>query len=352
MAKKKKLVDNFDLIIDSGDFEAFKSVFEKCEITATNRGKSTCNAFSYRNITPEHIQFLIDNGLEVNADCGFGYPAVAFHAAKKENLKCLLENGADIDFIAVSYRGSALTKACSTADAEAVRNLLEANASIEVLGDFDGKTLLDSALAHCENIDIPKVLAISKMLLNAGAVMTEKTAGYVQKIGERFEFFRGNMSKDIVDELSGALDELYELFDVTPVPQRIMHDGISRISAKGKRWQEQYDELWNMLVPGSGKAQTIQGEMLRIVGRVTREILDNGGINWDDDYREMLHALVEFLNLNENLEPELIEEANHIAKHVTLSTDKKALYRLTEIVVKWVLANAEPIPLGEVNYKR
>ena len=50
MAKRKKLVENFQEIIDSGDFETFKSVFEKCEITATNKGKTTCNAFSYQKI--------------------------------------------------------------------------------------------------------------------------------------------------------------------------------------------------------------------------------------------------------------------------------------------------------------
>lgn len=352
MAKKKKLVDNFQEIINSGDFEAFTSVFEKCEITATGRGKTTCNAFSYRNLTPEHIQFLIDNGLEVNGDCGFGYPPVAFHAANKENLKCLLKNGADIDYIAVFYRGSALAKACSTLDVEAVKNLLEENASIDVSGDIDGKTLLDTTLAHCDNIYIPKALAISKMLLNAGVLMTDKTIGYVQKIGERFEFFRDNISKDIVDELSTALDELYELFDVAPVAPRIMHNGTTQISVKGKRWQEQYDELWNMLVPGKGKAQTVQGEMIRIVGRVTNEILDNGGINWDDDYREMLHTLSRFLNLNKALETELMEEVACITQHITVSADKKTLYRLTEIVVKWVLANPEPILLSEVNYER
>lgn len=345
MTKKKKLVDNFQEIIDSGDFEAFKSVFEKCEITATNKGKTTCNAFSYRNLTPQHIQFLIDNGLEVNGDRGFGYPPVAFHAANKENLKCLLKNGADIDYIAVFYRGSALSKACSTLDAEAVKNLLDENASIDVTGDFDGKTLLDTTLAHCDNIYIPQALAISKMLLNAGALMTDKTNGYVQKIGERFEFFRDNISKDIVDEIDVALVELYELFDVEPVARRTIHNGTTPISVKGKRWQEQYDELWNMLVPGKGKAQTIQGEMIRIVGRVTHEILDNGGINWNDDYRDMLHTLSEFLNQNKEMETELIEEAICITKHITVSTDKNTLYRLTEIIVKWVLANPEPILL-------
>lgn len=186
----------------------------------------------------------------------------------------------------------------------------------------------------------------------AGACVTDRTIGYVQKIGERFEFFRDNISKDIVNELSTALEELYELFGVTPVARRTMHDGTTQISVKGKRWQEQYDELWNMLVPGNGKAQTIQGEMIRIIGRITHEILDNGGINWDDDYREMIHTLSEFLNHNKKLEKELVEETNYIIKHITVSMDKNTLYRLTEIIVKWVLANSEPLPLGKVNYER
>jgi hypothetical protein len=66
----------------------------------------------------------------------------------------------------------------------------------------------------------------------------------------------------------------------------------------------------------------------------------------------MLGALQEFLKQNQSLEAELVEEAVGIAKQVTASTDKKALYRLTEITVNWVVANAEPIPLGEVNYVR
>jgi len=66
----------------------------------------------------------------------------------------------------------------------------------------------------------------------------------------------------------------------------------------------------------------------------------------------MLGALREFLKKNQSLETELVEEAVSIAKQVTASTDKKALYRLTEITVKWVLANSEPIPLGEVKYRR
>lgn len=66
----------------------------------------------------------------------------------------------------------------------------------------------------------------------------------------------------------------------------------------------------------------------------------------------MLQTLSGFLNLNKGMETELIEEATCITKHITVSTDKNTLYRLTEIIVKWVLANPEPISLSEVNYER
>lgn len=213
---RKTLPDNFSEIIDSGDMKAFGEVFKKCEITAVNKGRTTCNAFSYGNLKPCHIQFLIDNGLQPNADCGFGYPAVKFHAANKDNLKCLLDNGADIDFAAVPYRGNALASACLSADAGAVRNLLEANASVDVPGDVDGKTLLDSALAHCDNGDIPAVLEISKMLINAGVEPTNKTAGYLKQIGERFRLYKSEMGDKIQNELDAALCELHKLFNAAP----------------------------------------------------------------------------------------------------------------------------------------
>ena len=350
--KKKRLVEHFDLIIESGDFEAFKSVFDKCEIEATiPGGKTTQNAFSFKNLTPKHIQFLIDNGLEVNADCGYGYPAVYFHASNKENLKCLIENGADINYVASDFRGSALMGACEILDAEAVANLLEAGASVNVKDVF-GRSLLELTLQSCDNIYIPKAVRISKMLLEAGCEKDETTKDLVKKIGKRFEFFRDSMSEEFAVSLSEALDELYKLFGVPPVPRKKTYDGKSPISVSSTNWQDQYNELWQMLVPGSGKAKTVQGEMIRIVGRVTHEILDNGSINWGTDFKLMLKTYSGFLRLNKSLEPDLVEEADKISKGIYANSDKASLYRLSELTVKWVLANPDSIPLGKVEYNR
>lgn len=185
------------------------------------------------------------------------------------------------------------------------------------------------------------------MLIKAGVLPTDKTVGYVKQIGERFEFYKSEMSEQTKNELCSALNKLYKLFGVAPIPEREMQSG--RIFVKSKAWHEQFGELWNALVPASGKAQTVQGEVIRIVGKATHEILDNGGINWDDEYKKMLGELTDFLQTAHSSNEKNIEEAVKIIKSITSSTDKKPLYRLAEIIVEWVLANPDLIPLDEAN---
>lgn len=353
MAKKRKtLVDNFQQIIDSGDIEAFKAVFDKCEITACGRGASKCNALSFKGLTPVHIQFLIDNGININADCGFGQPAVAFQAYSMDNLRCLVENGADINLFAWEFGHNALGSAVLRHDVQAVHNLLACGASADIRNGLHERTFLEETLATCGNADIISTLSIANALLEAGAVVTPRVKEYVQKIGERFEFYRADFNKDFVEDYSNALSELYRLFDVPPVPQRVVYDGKSLITVKSKTWQEQHDELWNMLVPGSGHASTVQGELIRIAGKVTREILDNGAINWDSDYKKLPLAMVDYFKMADGLDSKLTDEACCLAKSVSANSDKKMLYRLTELTVEWVLANPKPIELTEVDYNR
>ena len=39
-----------------------------------------------------------------------------------------------------------------------------------------------------------------------------------------------------------------------------------------------FSRLWDQFVPDSGQCQTLQGEVIRIAGRVGYEVYDNGGI--------------------------------------------------------------------------
>ena len=69
-----------------------------------------------------------------------------------------------------------------------------------------------------------------------------------------------------------------------------VHDGVSPIIVPDGDEDKAFQALWDYLVPPRGKAQTAQGEIIRIAGRVQYEFLDNGCINWDEDFKKMLDA--------------------------------------------------------------
>lgn len=70
----------------------------------------------------------------------------------------------------------------------------------------------------------------------------------------------------------------------------MFHDtGHPGFAANAKR----YAELWETLVPDAGEAASVQGEILRAVGRLATEDRRNGSINWGEYYEQ----LVEFLRL-------------------------------------------------------
>ncbi|WP_279119522.1 ankyrin repeat domain-containing protein [Fusobacterium varium] len=134
-----------------------------------------------------------------------------------------------------------------------------------------------------------------------------------------------------------------------------LHDGKSEIIVKiSDNWLDQYKELWKLLVPKQGKALTVQGEVIRICGKLEHEILDNGRINWDNDFELMCKELRKYLLTYGNL---LSEEENQKIKNIILKIKKdtvkeKDFDKLTELCTKWILLNRTPIELREVPYNR
>ena len=134
-----------------------------------------------------------------------------------------------------------------------------------------------------------------------------------------------------------------------------LHDGKSEIIVKiSDNWLDQYKELWKLLVPKQGKALTVQGEVIRICGKLEHEILDNGRINWDNDFELMCKELRKYLLTCGNL---LSEEENQKIKNIILKIKKdtvkeKDFDKLTELCTKWILLNRTPIELREVPYNR
>ena len=94
----------------------------------------------------------------------------------------------------------------------------------------------------------------------------------------------------------------------------------------------------------------MQGEVVRIAGKVNDELLRNAMGNWDREYRKMLTAMSGYLQQGNPLSESELAEVADIQKHI-LEDDGTGTQRLCELATAWVVQNPEPIALGKVNYK-
>ena len=100
----------------------------------------------------------------------------------------------------------------------------------------------------------------------------------------------------------------------------------------------------------SFKLSTIQGEVIRLAGRIANELEGNGGINWDADFKLMADSFVAYVKQGKPLSAADLDELETTVdaiKHRSTDTE-----RMAEFGVKWVLSNPLPMKLGEVGYKR
>ena len=170
------------------------------------------------------------------------------------------------------------------------------------------------------------------------------------RVGEDFEFRREDSDTEWVEKREEALQQLYKLFDVPPVPRRIQHDGKSPIVLTGDTWEKRYEQAWELLVPSRDKASTVQGEVVRIAGKVNDELLRNAMGNWDREYRKMLNAISGYLQQGNSLSESELAEVSDIQRHI-LEDDGTGTQRLCELATAWVVQNPQPIALGKVTYK-
>ena len=197
---------------------------------------------------------------------------------------------------------------------------------------------------------IERAVKATEIYLKAGLKPSKYAKEQVTRVGEDFEFRREDSDTEWVEKRDVALQQLYKLFDVPPVPRRIQHDGKSPIVLTGETWEKRYEQAWELLVPSSGRASTVQGEVVRITGKVNDELLRNAMGNWDREYRKMLNAISGYLQQGNSLSEKELAEVADIQKHI-LEDDGTGSHRLCELATLWVTKNPEPMVLEKVNYK-
>ena len=354
MAKKRvTLPKEFKGLMDEGNIEALKAVYDRCELTAHDGRFSLCTPLHLGGVPDELVIWLVEKGLDINIPDYYGATPLYRQAILgRDTVKLLCELGADIEK-PNRYGETPLHMAAEFFHPKTVKFLINKGANVNVENDM-GRTPLASVLMVCRGIYIAQTAEIASMLLEAGAKKTSKMKEKVEQIGKDFEFHRESIHPDYIEAADKGLAKLYELFDVKPVAKRITHDGVSPILVKEGSWEEQYEELWSFLIPSSGAAKTVQGEVIRIPGRVRDELDRNGGVNWDRDYRKMLQALPQYLSLGIPLSNQELEETKELIAQVHGKDfdDEPRLDRLCQLAIAWIKQNPEPLLLEKTSYKR
>lgn len=281
MAKKRiTLPNNFKYLLEAGNIEALKEVYKTCDINAKN-GRYGSNALEMTPLPREFAQWLVEQGADVNRKDHYGNPPIFTHAsADNGDVQLLLDLGADVKGTEKDGM-TPLHLAASHGRTEAMKALIQAGADVnavsrDILGAGRDYTPLEKALIE-GRIPVSEMLAVCEILLENGARITLKCKKAVKEIGEEFEFRKSGIEdKEFLQENTEALKKLYEVFQVKPVKAIEIHDGVSPIIIQETGFVKQYNKLWEYLVPPSGKAKTAQGEVIRIAGKVSYEILDNG----------------------------------------------------------------------------
>ena len=354
MAKKRvTLPKEFKDLMDEGNIEALKAVYDRCELTAHDGRFSLCTPLHMGGVPDELVIWLVEKGLDINIPDYYGATPLYSQATMgRDTVKLLLELGADIEKTD-TYGNTPLHMAAEFFHPKTVKCLLEKGANVNVENNR-GQTPLGAVLNVCRGIYIAQTAEIASMLLDAGAKKTSAMKEKVENIGKDFEFHRESIHPDYIEAADKGLAKLYELFDVKPVAKRITHDGVSPIKLVEGSWEEQYEELWSFLIPSIGAARTVQGEVIRIPGRVRDELDRNGGANWDRNYRKMLQAMPHYLSLGTSLSDTDLEEAKQVISQIYGKdfNDGPRLDRLCQLALAWIKQNPNPIDLKEPSYNR
>ena len=347
-AKKKLLPKNFGELLDAGDHEAIKAVFETCAVDARG-GYSKQTALAFNDFPDALVRWLVEQGADIDAADSYGETPLHARAGHWQGrIEVLLALGADVN-AGEGARGTPLQAAAEVGNAANARLLLAHGARVDAL-NAQRLTPLEYALQRCSNTQLCGVAEVAEVLLAAGAARTPRMADFVTRLGENFEFHRANFNPESVDETSAALDRLYALFDVPPVPRRVLHDGKTPIAVRAGTWEDQHQELWELLVPSSGAAATVQGEVIRVTGKIHRELYGNGGVNWGADFRAMADALLVHLASGVALPAAQRDEAASLVAEVKRKDGDT--FRLCELAVDWVALNPKPVALPPPAYKR
>jgi hypothetical protein len=279
--------------------------------------------------------------------------------------RLLIEHGADVDS-EDHQKQTPLFDAADQGNHEIVRLLLEHGADpCHHSRNPDAPTALLNMLRHCTRIPREDKAITAEILVDAqrqkgGLPPDERKLAQEYVKAKGHDYYANKESIVDIQEKEQTYDailgRLYRLFELPSEKPVVKHDGVSPIHVDvALPPNQQFQFLWEYLVPGTGRCQTMQGEVIRIAGRVDDECRRNAGANWDADYQKMLKTLLTCFRYGNALN---LRDMHAARKAVRVIVQVKACggwdetEQLMQLAVKWVRLNPTPYPMGKVDYRR
>ena len=357
MRLRKTLPADIEQIIASGDVEAVARAVERCEVGAYLRGSAYESRLMHFPASEEITDFLLARGEDINSRDR--YQRTPIHARVRsrclDQIPLLIARGGDINARDTSDQTAlfGVVERFSVAD---VSRMIAWGADPLVVADsrvYGKATLVENVVSWHNFLDAPRALAVIRLLLSVGAPVGERVPIALRAMDRmRCTFIThglpDHLSQSRFDEASAALSELCALFGVE---QR----EAQRAPAVGERLEldpsvpalRQHGELWDLLVPDSGQCQTLQGEVIRIAGRVGHEVYDNGGINWDRSFGKLLDQYLRVVSSGVSLPPDSLSRAEAaVASLKARSMNTGDVDEITKLAVAWVRLNPVLVELN------
>ena len=323
---------------------------ERCEVGPYLRGSAYESRLMHFPASEEITDLLLARGEDINSRDRYECTPIHARVSSRclDQIPLLIARGGDINARDTSDQ-TALFNVVERFPVADVSRMIAWGAEPLVVADsrvYGKVTLVENVVSWHNFLDTPRALAVIRLLLSVGAPVGEGVSIELRSMDRmRCTFITHGLpetvSQTAFDEASAALSELCALFKVE------QHEA-KPAPAVGERLEldpsvpalRQHGELWDLLVPDSGQCQTLQGEVIRIAGRVGHEVYDNGGINWDRSFGKLLDQYLSVVRSGLPMPPGSLARAEAAVAYLKgCSMSHQAVDDITELAVAWVRLN-------------
>lgn len=350
MRLRKTLPADIEQIIDSGDVEALARAVQRCEIGAYLRSSAFELRLMHFPASKQITDFLLERGEDINSRDHYGRTPIHSRVwySRLEQIPYLIERGGDINARSSSDDQTPLFGVVEYKRASDVEKMIAWGANPRVVADsrvYGKATLTGYTLRRRSFVDSVRALEVMQLLLSHGAPVDERISVALEEMDrQRCTFIshgHEHISPAEFAAISDAFAQLCELFGVQmQQARRAPKPGEQLTLDANEDVFEQFDQLWQLLVPTSGQCETVQGEVIRIAGKVGYEIYNNGGVNWRRSFTALLRQYLTIVASGQALAPaDLARAKEAVASLKARSMDNDDAKVITQLAVRWVQLN-------------